>query len=63
MLRDTDLTRVNASREISSTEHRVGNQLFAEGVLAGALWQQGYLGLHHHISRWAVWMVTKRNAP
>ncbi len=51
---NSHLTRVDASREIASTEHCVGDQFFAEGALTGALRQQGHLGLHDHVSRWTV---------
>ena len=48
------LTGVYPSREIASTQHSVGDQFFAEGTLTSALRQQGHLGLHHHVSRWAI---------
>lgn len=48
------LTGVNASREIASTQHGVGDQFFAKSTLTSALRQQGNLGLHHNISWWAV---------
>ena len=54
------LAGVDAPGQVPGTQHGVGDQLLAQGVLTGALGQQGHLGLHHHISRGAVWRERHR---